>query len=162
VSGHRFREDLFYRLNVFPIRVPPLRERLEDVPQLVARFVEDYSRTFSKRVDTIAADSMALLQQYAWPGNVRELRNVVERAMIVHTRGPLVIVPPQGRLQAAPSGSVRMADVEAAHVRSVLDSTGWRVRGAGGAAEQLGLKPSTLEARMTKLGISRPRSGHSA
>jgi len=158
IAGRRFREDLFYRLNVFPIHVPPLRDRLEDVPLLVERFVEDYSRTFSKRVDTVARNSIAALQQYAWPGNVRELRNVVERAMIVHEGGPLVIALPQGRSPAAPSGSVRMSDVEAAHIRSVLDATGWRVRGVGGAAEQLGLKPSTLEARMAKLGVHRPQS----
>ena len=152
-----FREDLFYRLNVFPIHVPPLRDRLDDVPLLVARFVEDYSRAFSKRVDAIAGDSMAALQQYQWPGNVRELRNVVERSMIVHTGGPLVIELPQHRPMAVKAGSTRMADVETSHVRSVLDATGWRVRGAGGAAEQLGLKPSTLEARMAKLGLRRPK-----
>ena len=153
----RFREDLFYRLNVFPIRVPPLRERLEDVPSLVERFVEDFAKTFSKRVEAIAAHSMAALQRHQWPGNVRELRNIVERAMIVHTGGTLVIELPQATPIAAKSASMRMSDVEASHVRSVLDATGWRVRGAGGAAEQLGLKPSTLEARMTKLGLRRPR-----
>ena len=153
----RFREDLFYRLNVFPIQVPPLRDRLEDVPLLVERFVEDFSKTFSKRVETISSDSMAALQQYQWPGNVRELRNVVERAMIVHAGGTLVIELPRGKPMAVKSGSTRMSDVETSHVLSVLDATGWRVRGAGGAAEQLGLKPSTLEARMAKLGLRRPK-----
>jgi len=153
----RFREDLFYRLNVFPIQVPPLRDRLEDVPLLVERFVEDFSKTFSKRVEAISSDSMASLQQYKWPGNVRELRNVVERAMIVHAGGTLVIELPRGRPIAVKSGSTRMSDVETSHVLSVLDATGWRVRGAGGAAEQLGLKPSTLEARMAKLGLRRPK-----
>ncbi len=153
----RFREDLFYRLNVFPIQVPPLRDRLEDVPLLVERFVEDFSKTFSKRVEAISSDSMAALQQYQWPGNVRELRNVVERAMIVHAGGTLVIELPRGKPIAVKSGSTRMSDVETSHVLSVLDATGWRVRGAGGAAEQLGLKPSTLEARMAKLGLRRPK-----
>ena len=153
----RFREDLFYRLNVFPIQVPPLRDRLEDVPLLVERFVEDFSKTFSKRVETISSDSMAALQQYQWPGNVRELRNVVERAMIVHAGGTLVIELPRGKPIAVKSASTRMSDVETSHVLSVLDATGWRVRGAGGAAEQLGLKPSTLEARMAKLGLRRPK-----
>jgi len=153
----RFREDLFYRLNVFPIQVPALRDRLEDVPLLVARFVEDFSKTFSKRVEAISSDSMAALQQYGWPGNVRELRNVVERAMIVHAGGTLVIELPRGKPIAVKSGSTRMSDVETSHVLSVLDATGWRVRGARGAAEQLGLKPSTLEARMAKLGLRRPK-----
>jgi transcriptional regulator with GAF, ATPase, and Fis domain len=157
IRDGKFREDLFYRLNVFPIHVPPLRDRLDDVPLLVARFVEDYSRTFSKRVDGVARHSMAALQHYRWPGNVRELRNVVERAMIMHTGGILEIRLPPGRPMAPDPASTRMADVEASHVRSVLDATGWRVRGAGGAAERLGLKPSTLEARMARLGLQRPK-----
>jgi formate hydrogenlyase transcriptional activator len=159
ITDGRFREDLFYRLNVFPIQVPALRDRLEDVPLLVERFVEDFSKTFSKRVEAISSDSMAALQQYDWPGNVRELRNVVERAMIVHAGGALVIELPRGRPIAVKTGSTRLSEVETSHVRSVLDATGWRVRGAGGAAEQLGLKPSTLEARMAKLGLQRPRPG---
>ena len=108
-------------------------------------------------MEAISSDSMAALQQYQWPGNVRELRNVVERAMIVHAGGTLVIELPRGKPIAAKTGSTRMSDVETSHVLSVLDATGWRVRGTGGAAEQLGLKPSTLEARMAKLGLRRPK-----
>ncbi len=156
VEGH-FREDLFYRLNVFPILVPPLRDRLEDVPLLVERFVADFSKTSGKRVDSIAKSSLTALQQYAWPGNVRELRNVVERAMIVTTGGRLVIEPP-----AVTAGnrnhSMKLADVEAGHIRAVLAATNWRVRGPGGAAEQLGLKPTTLESRMSRLGLRRPKA----
>jgi transcriptional regulator with GAF, ATPase, and Fis domain len=156
ITEGRFREDLFYRLNVFPIHVPPLRDRLEDVPLLVARFVEDYSKTFGKRVDAIAKDSMVALQRYKWPGNVRELRNVVERAVIVSNGPKLAVALPRPR-KSEPLSSTRLADVERAHVRSVLESAGWKIRGPGGAAEALGLKPSTLEGRMARLAIRRPR-----
>ena len=157
IASDLFREDLYYRLNVFPIRVPPLRERAEDIPMLVWRFVEDFSKAFGKRVESIAKDNMELLQRYAWPGNVRELRNVVERAVIV-TSGPrLTIVLPQGSAAAAARRSERLADVEREHIKCVLDSTTWRVRGVGGAAERLGLKATTLETRMAKLGLRRAR-----
>jgi formate hydrogenlyase transcriptional activator len=152
----RFREDLFYRLNVFPIVVPPLRDRLEDVQPLVERFVEDFSTTFGKRVDSIARSSMTALQQYAWPGNVRELRNVVERAMIITSGGRLVIEPPVVTASNR-RHSMKLVDVEEGHIRAVLAATNWRVRGPGGAAEQLGLKPTTLESRMNKLGLRRPK-----
>ena len=152
-----FREDLFYRLNVFPIVVPPLRDRLEDVQPLVERFVEDFSKTFGKRVDSIAKASMTALQQYAWPGNVRELRNVVERAMIITTGGRLVIEPPVVTATNR-RHSMKLADVEEGHIRAVLAATNWRVRGPGGAAEQLDLKPTTLESRMNKLGVRRPNA----
>jgi formate hydrogenlyase transcriptional activator len=152
-----FREDLFYRLNVFPIQVPPLRERADDIPLLVWRFVEEFSRTFGKRIDEIPRENMAALQRHAWPGNIRELRNVVERAMIVATGPRLTIV-----LTAPSSGparrSLKLSDVEKDHIRSVLESTGWRIRGADGAAERLGLRPTTLETRMAKLGLARPKA----
>jgi len=157
VAQGTFREDLYYRLNVFPIRVPPLRERPDDIPILVWRFVEEFSKRFGKTIDSIAKDSMSALQQYAWPGNVRELRNVVERAMIVTKPGKLVIALPQPTGKAAASsGAHTLRDMEIAHVTQVLTATAWRIRGAGGAAERLGLKPSTLETRMAKLGIRRP------
>ncbi len=160
IASDDFREDLFYRLNVFPIQVPPLRERFEDIPLLVWRFVEEFSKAFGKRVDTIPRETMAALQRYSWPGNIRELRNVVERAMIVAT-GPRLSIPLPAQVlppQKAPAArrSARLTDVEHDHIRSVLEISGWRIRGEGGAAERLGLKPTTLETRMTKLGIHRP------
>jgi transcriptional regulator with GAF, ATPase, and Fis domain len=155
VAEGTFREDLFYRLNVFPIRVPPLRERLEDIPLLVWRFAEEFAKPFGKRIESINPESLAALAQYPWPGNIRELRNVVERAMIVAT-GPRLTIPVPQVTPAATRRSAKLADVEKEHIRGVLDSTGWRVRGPGGAAERLGLKPTTLETRMAKLGIRRP------
>ena len=154
IAAGTFREDLFYRLNVFPIQLPPLRERVEDIPLLVLRFVDELSKRLDKRVDVIPDESMAMLQQYRWPGNIRELRNVIERAMILATGPHLTITLP-----AAPAAthqrSVALADVEREHIRSVLESTGWRIRGPGGAAERLKLKPTTLETRMVKLGLRR-------
>jgi transcriptional regulator with GAF, ATPase, and Fis domain len=155
IAAGTFREDLFYRLNVFPIQVPPLRERVEDIPLLVWRFVDELSKRLGKHVEVIPDENMARLQQYGWPGNIRELRNVVERAMILATGPRLTITLP-----AAPAGthqrSAALAVVEREHIRSVLESAGWRIRGAGGAAERLGLKPTTLETRMAKLGLRRP------
>jgi transcriptional regulator with GAF, ATPase, and Fis domain len=156
IADGSFREDLFYRLNVFPILVPPLRGRPEDIPLLVWRFVAEFSKAFGKRIDAIPGENMKALQQYAWPGNIRELRNVVERAMIVATGTRLTIALP------TPSGSaegrsVKLVDVEREHLRSVLESSGWRIRGAGGAAERLGLRPTTLETRLAKLGLARPK-----
>jgi formate hydrogenlyase transcriptional activator len=150
-----FREDLYYRLSVFPIHVPPLRERVEDIPLLVWRFVEEFSKAFGKRVDSIDKDNLVALQQYAWPGNIRELRNVVERAMIGATGLRLTIALPQPT-PAASRRSAKLVDVEREHIRSVLEGTGWRIRGPGGAAERLGMKPTTLETRMAKLGLRRP------
>jgi formate hydrogenlyase transcriptional activator len=156
ITDGRFREDLFYRMNVFPIRVPPLRDRVEDIPLLVWRFVEEFSRAFGKRIDAISPENMAALQRYTWPGNIRELRNIVERAMIVATGPRLTIAPPIASV-AAGKRSTRLIDVETDHIRSVLESTAWRIRGVGGAADRLGLRPTTLETRMAKLGLSRPK-----
>jgi formate hydrogenlyase transcriptional activator len=155
IRDGRFREDLFYRLNVFPIHVPPLRDRVDDIPLLVWRFVEEFSKTFAKRIDTIDQDNLTALQHYSWPGNIRELRNVVERAIITASGNQLTIPVPQ-RSASAAKRSARLADVEREHILSVLESGGWRIRGTGGAAEQLGLPPTTLEARMAKLGLKRP------
>jgi PAS domain S-box-containing protein len=152
-----FREDLFYRLNVFPIQVPPLRERIDDIPLLVWRFVEEFSRAFGKPIDEIPRDNMTALQRHAWPGNIRELRNVVERAMIVAT-GPRLTIAVTAPSSGPGKRSVKLSDVEKDHIRSVLESTGWRVRGADGAAERLGLRPTTLETRMAKLGLARPKA----
>ena len=150
-----FREDLFYRLNVFPIRVPPLRERVEDIPHLVWQFVGEFSKAFGKRIESISNESIKSLQQYPWPGNIRELRNIVERATIVCTGPRLTIaVPPSSNTAAR--RSLKLVDVERQHLRAVLESTHWRVRGEGGAAARLGLKPTTLETRMARLGLRRP------
>src|SRR5262245_34755836 len=120
----RFREDLFYRLNVFPIVVPPLRQRTEDIPLLVWRFVEEFSKTFGKQIDAIPPENMTALKQYAWPGNIRELRNVVERAMITAATSRLTLAVP-----SAPSvktvRSTKLADVEKEHIKHVLESAGW-------------------------------------
>jgi len=157
IAEGAFRADLFYRLNVFPIRVPPLRERPEDIPALVWRFVAEFSRTFGKHIDAIADSSLAALQRYSWPGNVRELRNVVERAMITAT-GPQLTIPPPHSTGAAVRHSAKLIDVEREHIRGMLEACRWRIRGAGGAAERLGLKPTTLETRLAKLGLRRPAS----
>jgi formate hydrogenlyase transcriptional activator len=157
VTEGTFREDLYYRLNVFPIHVPPLRERVEDIPLLVWRFVEEFCKAFGKRIDSIDKDNLAALQQYSWPGNIRELRNAVERAMIVTTSRRLTIPSPHASA-AASRRSPKLADVEKEHIRAVLENTGWRIRGAGAAADRLGLKPTTLETRMAKLGLRRPGS----
>ena len=157
ITTQAFREDLFYRLNVFPIRVPPLRERAEDIPALVWHFVEEYSKVLGKSIDTIPVGSMEALQQHAWPGNIRELRNVVERAMILAT-GPQLTISPPGAMVCVRVPSIRLVDVQKEHIRSVLESAGWRIRGSGGAAERLGLRPTTLETRMAKLGLIRPKA----
>jgi transcriptional regulator with GAF, ATPase, and Fis domain len=143
-------------LNVFPVHVPPLRERDGDVPLLVWRFVSEFSKAFGKHIETVDDDSMSALREYPWPGNVRELRNVIERAMITASGPRLTIPVPRTRTVLAVR-STKLADVERDHIRSVLDSTGWRIRGAAGAADRLGLKPTTLETRMAKLGLKRVR-----
>ena len=156
IADGTFREDLYYRLNVFPIVVPPLRERAEDIPLLVWRFVAEYAKTFGKRIESIDDDSMVALQQHPWPGNVRELRNVVERAMVTANGQRLVIPLPQTAAIAV-ARSAKLTDVEREHIRTVLESSGWRIRGNGGAAERLGMRPTTLETRMAKLGLKRPQ-----
>jgi formate hydrogenlyase transcriptional activator len=150
-----FREDLYYRLNVFPIRVPALRERVEDIPLLVWRFVDEFAKAFGKRIETIGKSNLEALQRYSWPGNIRELRNVVERAIIT-SAGPRLTIPVPETSSAATRRSIKLVDVERTHIRRVLESTRWRIRGVGGAAEQLGLKPTTLETRLAKLGLKRP------
>jgi formate hydrogenlyase transcriptional activator len=157
VEDNTFREDLFYRLNVFPIVIPPLRERVEDIPALVWEFVGEFSKTFGKRIDFIEKESLRQLQLYSWPGNVRELRNVIERAVIVAT-GPQLRVSIPGLAGARqPKASLTLKDLEIEHIRATLNRTNWRIRGAGGAAERLGVKPTTLETRMARLGVIRPQ-----
>jgi transcriptional regulator with GAF, ATPase, and Fis domain len=159
VQDGRFRADLFYRLNVFPILVPPLRDRLEDVPRLARHFALLYAAKMGKPIGALGASVIAKLVAYPWPGNVRELQNVIERAVILSREGRLdfddSLVAP---VAAAPTSSAGSLDeIEREHIRSVLESVGWRVSGERGAAKILGLKRTTLEARMRKLGLSRPR-----
>ena len=157
IAAETFREDLFYRLNVFPISLPPLRDRAEDIPSLVWHFVERFSTACGKRIDAISGETMVRLQQHTWPGNLRELRNVVERAVIVARASELTIDVPAS---PAPSRylSDKLADVEREHIRGVLERCRWRIRGLGGAADRLGLRPTTLETRMAKLGLIRPKA----
>jgi PAS domain S-box-containing protein len=157
VGEGRFREDLFYRLNVFPITVPPLRERREDIPLLVWAFVEEFARTLGKNVRGIAKESMEALRSYPWPGNIRELRNIIERAMITNN-GPTLQVALPGIAETVPAKNMALEEVEREHILHVLQLTRWRVRGKKGAAAILGLKPTTLESRMAKLGLQRPAS----
>lgn len=156
VRDGKFRADLYHRLNVFPIRVPPLRDRREDIPLLVWTFVEVFGRRMGKTISSIPRKMMEQLQQYSWPGNIRELSNVLERAMILATDDSLLVEIP-----ALDSGSSRsrmtLSEGMKEQILRVLQDTGWRIRGVGGAAEVLGIKPTTLEARMAKLGIKRPR-----
>ena len=156
IADGSFREDLYYRLNVFVIRVPPLRERPDDIPMLVSAFVNEFSRALGKRVESISKEQMTALQRYPWPGNVRELRNTVERAVIMSDGRSLRIEPAPVRVGV--TRALKIKDVEREHIRNILETTGWRVRGHAGAAELLGLKPSTLESRMLKHGLCRPRA----
>jgi formate hydrogenlyase transcriptional activator len=159
VRQGRFRRDLYYRLNVFPITIPSLRDRREDIPQLVEHLVRRLSRAFNKRIDVIPAYVMQTLEAYDWPGNVRELENVLQRAIILSPGTTLALgdawMPAP---QPASIGSgVTLLEIEKRHIRTMLDTTRWRIEGGGGAAQLLGLKPSTLRSRMLKLGIARPR-----
>jgi transcriptional regulator with GAF, ATPase, and Fis domain len=154
VREKKFRDDLYYRLNVFPIRTPPLRERREDVPLLIQSFVNEFAKLFGKGIESIDQDSIDALQRYSWPGNIRELRNTVERAMILAT-GPVLYIEPPSDSPYNSGPSLLLTDTEREHVRSVLEMTTWRVRGKDGAAEILGIKPTTLDAMMVRLGLTR-------
>jgi transcriptional regulator with GAF, ATPase, and Fis domain len=155
VRDGRFREDLFYRLNVFPITVPPLRERVEDIPLLAWSFIEEFARTQGKTIQSVARESMDALCRYHWPGNIRELRNIIERAMITSCGPILRAALPE--VSASPSGrNMALEVVEREHILHALNLTSWRIRGKNGAADLLRIKPTTLESRMTKLGIKRP------
>jgi PAS domain S-box-containing protein len=155
VEKGRFRKDLFYRLNIFPIVIPPLRERSEDIPQMVWTFVEEFKKRMGKEIETISKKSMESLRSYSWPGNVRELRNVIEHAMILNNTPHLVVQLPRSVVKEKVNIR-RLDDLERKHIASVLEETNWRVSGKGGAAEILGLQRSTLQSKMKKLGISRP------
>lgn len=158
VREKKFRQDLYYRLSVFPIYIPPLRDRREDIPLLVEYFVRRLGLSMGKKDIRVPEQTLKKLMEYHWPGNVRELRNVIERAMII-SEGPYLVIddlePQRSPLSPEPL-SQSLEEVERAHILKVLESTNWRVSGKGGAAEILGLKESTLRARMKKLGIRRP------
>ncbi len=156
VRDGKFRPDLYHRLNVFPIRVPPLRERREDIPPLAWAFVESLGRRMGKSIKSIPRKTMDQLQRYSWPGNVRELSNVIERAMILASGDTLHVELPSGTQNAAPR-PLNLKENERELILRVLQDTGWRIRGTGGAAQLLGVKPTTLEWRMAKLGIKRPK-----
>ena len=159
VQQGRFRRDLFYRLNVFPITVPSLRDRRGDIQLLVRHMIERHARLLHKHVDTVPPAVMSVLESYSWPGNIRELENVLQRAIILSSGRALDLrdawLPSTSA--TAPSGETALVDVERRHILSVLESCRWRIEGAGGAAQLLALKASTLRSRMLKLGISRPR-----
>ena len=156
----RFRSDLYFRLAVFPITVPSLRARRDDIPLLVWHFIAKKQSRLGKRIDEVSQSTMDRLIEYAWPGNIRELENVIERAMILSPGSTLIVEElqvhgtPQPAVPLAASGSIDQ--ITRAHILSVLEKCRWRTKGAGGAAEYLGMKPSTLRYRMKKLGIERP------
>ncbi len=156
VSEGKFREDLYYRLNVFPITVPPLRDRIEDIPMLVWSLVKEYEKSIGKTIEKISQPSIDALYRYPWPGNIRELRNIIENAMIISTGKTLKLVPP---VLSSPDAAktFKLEVVERNHIIDVLEKTSWRVSGERGAAKLLGLKPTTLESRMKKIGIVWPK-----
>jgi transcriptional regulator with GAF, ATPase, and Fis domain len=162
VSTGDFRSDLYYRLNVFPITIPPLRERKEDIPALVELFVAKFNRSMGKDVSVISQQVMDTLQAYEWPGNIRELQNVVERAVILSEGQALRL---EGALEGVgaagevPTVGESLVDVERAHIQGVLEKCSWKVAGKKGAAARLGLNPSTLRSRIEKLGIRKPNGG---
>jgi len=162
VRKGRFRQDLYYRLNVFPITVPPLRNRKEDIPLMVQAFVERYSRKLGKQITSIQKESMKALQDYPWPGNVRELESIIERAVILCT-GPALQLADKLEISSPPlSSAVRtLEEMERNQIFKTLSETRWRIEGKDGAAAILGLHPSTLRARMHKLGIVRPEAKES-
>jgi transcriptional regulator with GAF, ATPase, and Fis domain len=165
VRAGRFRRDLFYRLNVFPITLPTLRERRDDLPALVTYLADRLGRELGKPVGQVMPGTLQALERYDWPGNIRELENVLQQAIILSPDGRLdlsdfvgepmdVDVPSRAR-----NRSRSLVDVERDHIQLVLETVGWRIEGVAGAAQVLGLRPSTLRTRMRKLGIQRPPKG---
>jgi formate hydrogenlyase transcriptional activator len=158
VENGEFRSDLFYRLNVFPLSVPPLRERSEDIATLVRYFAQRYARRMNRHIETVSAESIAALERYHWPGNIRELENLIERAVIL-SPSPVLHIPlselksnPDGQ----PTGLPTLAEAERDHIVRALEESKWVLGGPKGAAAMLGMKRTTLQSRMQKLGISRP------
>jgi formate hydrogenlyase transcriptional activator len=163
VEAKRFRADLYYRLNVFPIHVPPLRERREDIPLLIRHFARQYAARMGRRITSISASAMEALVTYSWPGNIRELQNLIERAVIRST-GDRLDVPVTELDEGIGAPDIRPAhrtleEASRAHILSVLQETRWTLSGPRGAAQRLGINRSTLQFRMKKLGIERPALG---
>jgi len=159
VHEGKFREDLYYRLNVFPIRLPPLRERREDIPALVWSIIRKRQRAMHRAVTRVPQTVMDALQRHPWPGNIRQLENVVERALIHSTGDTLVLVPDdlEEVETTAVTDATSLSSIERAHIEKILRECGWRINGAGNTAERLGMHPNTLRFRMKKLGIVRSR-----
>ncbi len=160
IKTGRFRRDLYYRLNIFPISVPPLRDRKEDIPLLVNHFANKYGHEFSKPMGTVSQKIMTNLLAYSWPGNVRELENIIERAIILSPGNTLQIealFSPAPNEETQTTASVNLLDVERMHIIRILDDTHWTIEGEQGTAIRLGLNPATLRSRMKKLGIKRPQ-----
>jgi formate hydrogenlyase transcriptional activator len=160
VDAKRFRADLYYRLNVFPIRIPPLRERPEDIPLLVRHFARDFSRRMNRNIKLVTSAALEALVHYSWPGNIRELQNLIERAVILSSGGLLDITMSEmgegAALKSKPGSSQQtLEEVERAQILATLKATGWIVSGPRGAASRLGINRSTLQFRMKKLGIAR-------
>jgi formate hydrogenlyase transcriptional activator len=162
VADRRFRSDLYYRLNVFPLVSPPLRERREDIPPLVRYFTQKFARRMNKRIETISTTTMAALSHYHWPGNIRELENFIERAVILSSGSMLDIpvseLPQRSKTTVVdtPRSLTTLEDVEREHIRQALQEANWLVGGPSGAAARLGMKRTTLQSKMAKLGIERP------
>jgi formate hydrogenlyase transcriptional activator len=158
VAAREFRSDLYYRLNVFPIRIPPLRERPEDIPPLVRYYVQRFAKQLWRPIEAVSRESMEMLCQWSWPGNVRELQNVIERAVILST-GTVLTVPRSESESPSPRSSspVTLEEAERDHILRALERTGWVIGGAGGAAARLGLKRTSLVSTMRRLGIVRPK-----
>ncbi|HUL74323.1 MAG TPA: sigma 54-interacting transcriptional regulator [Vicinamibacterales bacterium] len=158
VAKREFRSDLYYRLNVFPIRIPPLRERREDIPLLVRYFAQRFAKRLRRPIESISRESMESLCRWPWPGNVRELQNVIERAVVL-SRGPTLTVPSSEfeSLAASASAPVTLEEAERDHILRALDHTGWVIGGSHGAAARLGLKRTSLVSTMRRLGIVRPK-----
>ena len=162
VRKGRFRQDLYYRLNVFPITVPPLRQRKDDIPLLVKVFIARYARKLGKQITSVPKKTMKTLQDYPWPGNIRELESVLERAVILCS-GPALQLADTLDISSPPlSSAIRtLEEVERNQIQKILKETRWRIEGREGAAAILGMHPSTLRARMIKLGIVRPEAKES-
>jgi formate hydrogenlyase transcriptional activator len=154
VSEKQFRIDLYYRLNVFPISLPPLRLRPDDIPALAAHFVRKYGARMSKRISGISKDGIEALKRHPWPGNVRELQNFIERAVIL-TEDDFLQVPALPSRLPVPTGSLTLADAEREHILHALEESNWVVGGKAGAAARLGLKRTTLADKMRRSGLSR-------
>lgn len=153
----KFRADLYYRLNVFPIHLPPLRERKEDIPALVKHFIKIYSAKFGKKINSVPERMMADLQSYLWPGNIRELQHIIERAIILSKSSQLAVVDCINLIETPSTAPIITLDeAERMHILKTLEVTSWRIAGNQGAAKILGVPSTTLRSRMERLGIYKP------